>query len=166
MQREPGLRFLSFTNGTLIDDSFADEIREVGNFYPAFSIEGYEEENDFRRGAGTFQKCTAAMKRLKDRGVPFGASLCYTSKNTDVLASDEYMDWLIDQGVKFAWFFTYMPTGNGAVTDLMVSPEQRALMYKKMHGVAPHQAHFCAGLLERRRVCAGLYCRRPPLFPH
>ena len=37
------------------------------------------------------------MKRLKDRGVPFGASLCYTSKNTDVLASDEYMDWLIDQ---------------------------------------------------------------------
>ena len=103
----------------------------AGNFYPAFSIEGYEEENDFRRGAGTFQKCTAAMKRLKDRGVPFGASLCYTSKNTDVLASDEYMDWLIDQGVKFAWFFTYMPTGNGAVTDLMVSPEQRALMYKR-----------------------------------
>ena len=33
---------MSFTNGTLIDDSFADEIREVGNFYPAFSIEGYE----------------------------------------------------------------------------------------------------------------------------
>ena len=26
-----------------------------------------------------------------------------------------------------------MPTGNGAVTDLMVSPDQRALMYKKMH---------------------------------
>ena len=73
------------------------------------------------------------MQRLKDRGVPFGASLCYTSKNTDVLASDEYMDWLIERGVKFAWFFTYMPTGNGAVTDLMVSPEQRALMYKKMH---------------------------------
>ena len=132
-RENPDCAFLSFTNGTLIDDSFADEIREVGNFYPAFSIEGYEEENDFRRGAGTFQKCTAAMKRLKDRGVPFGASLCYTSKNTDVLASDEYMDWLIDQGVKFAWFFTYMPTGNGAVTDLMVSPEQRALMYKKMH---------------------------------
>lgn len=73
------------------------------------------------------------MKRLKDRGIPFGASLCYTSKNTDLLSSDEYMDWLIDQGVKFAWFFTYMPTGNGAVTDLMVSADQRATMYKKMH---------------------------------
>ena len=132
-RENPDCIFMSFTNGTLIDDSFADEILEVGNFLPAFSIEGYEEENDFRRGDGTFQKCTAAMKRLKDRGVPFGASLCYTSKNTEVLASDEYMDWLIDQGVMFAWYFTYMPTGNGAVTDLMVSPEQRALMYKKMH---------------------------------
>ena len=125
--------FLSFTNGTLIDDSFADEIAEVGNFLPAFSIEGHEEENDFRRGEGTYQKCTAAMKRLKDRGVPFGASLCYTSKNTDLLSSDEYMDWLIEQGTKFAWFFTYMPIGNGAATELMVSAEQRALMYKKMH---------------------------------
>lgn len=132
-RENPDCVFMSFTNGTLIDDSFADEIAEVGNFFPAFSIEGYEEENDFRRGNGTFQKCTAAMKRLKDRGLPFGASLCYTSKNTDVLSSDEYMDWLIERGVKFAWFFTYMPTGNGAVTDLMVSPDQRATMYKKMH---------------------------------
>ena len=119
-RENPDCIFMSFTNGTLIDDSFADEI-------------GYEEENDFRRGQGTFKKCTAAMKRLKDRGIPFGASLCYTSKNTDLLSSDEYMDWLIDHGVKFAWFFTYMPTGNGAVTDLMVSADQRATMYKKMH---------------------------------
>lgn len=130
-RENPDCIFMSFTNGTLIDDSFADEIGDVGNFFPAFSIEGYEEENDFRRGQGTFKKCTAAMKRLKDRGIPFGASLCYTSKNTDLLSSDEYMDWLIDQGVKFAWFFTYMPTGNGAVTDLMVSADQRATMYKK-----------------------------------
>ena len=132
-RENPDCIFMSFTNGTLIDDSFADEIGEVGNFLPAFSIEGYEEENDFRRGNGTFQKCTAAMQRLKDRGIPFGASLCYTSKNTDVLSSDEYMDWLIDKGVKFAWFFTYMPTGNGAVTELMATADQRALMYKKMH---------------------------------
>ena len=131
-RENPDCIFMSFTNGTLIDDSFADEIGEVGNFFPAFSIEGYEEENDFRRGEGTFKKCTAAMQRLKDRGIPFGASLCYTSKNTDVLSSDEYIDWLIDKGVKFAWFFTYMPTGNGAVKELMVSPEQRALMFKKM----------------------------------
>ena len=32
-RENPDCAFLSFTNGTLIDDSFADEIREVGNFY-------------------------------------------------------------------------------------------------------------------------------------
>jgi hypothetical protein len=30
------------------------------------------------------------MKRLKERGSSLGASLCYTSKNTDVLASKIY----------------------------------------------------------------------------
>lgn len=129
----PDCVFMSFTNGTLLDDEFADELQRVGNFIPAFSIEGHEEENDFRRGEGVYKKVCEAMARLKARGVPFGASLCYTSKNTELLASDEYIDWLIDQGVMFAWFFTYMPIGNGAVTELMVSPEQRALMYKKMH---------------------------------
>ncbi len=131
-RENPDCLFMSFTNGTLIDDDYADEIRDVGNFLPAFSIEGYQDANDFRRGDGTFEKCTAAMKRLKDRGVLFGASLCYTSKNTELLASDEYTDWLVDQGVKFAWYFTYMPVGNGAVTDLMVSADQRALMFKKV----------------------------------
>ena len=131
-RENPDCVFMSFTNGTLIDDDFADQIADVGNFFPAFSIEGYEAENDFRRGEGTFKRCTAGMQRLKDRGVPFGASLCYTSKNTDVLSSDEYIDWLIERGVKFAWFFTYMPTGNGAVKELMVSPDQRAQMFKKM----------------------------------
>lgn len=132
-EENPDCVFMSFTNGTLLDDEFADELVRVGNFIPAFSIEGHEEENDFRRGDGTYKKVCEAMARLKKRGVPFGASLCYTSKNTELLASDEYMDWLIEQGVMFAWFFTYMPIGNGAVTDLMVSADQRALMYKKMH---------------------------------
>lgn len=64
-RENPDCAFLSFTNGTLIDDSFADEIKEVGNFYPAFSIEGYEEENDFRRGQGTFKSVLPLCKGLK-----------------------------------------------------------------------------------------------------
>ncbi len=131
-EENPDCAFMSFTNGTLCDDAFADELKRVGNLYLAFSIEGYEDTNDFRRGEGVYKQVVEAMARLKKRGVPFGASLCYTSKNTEVLGSDEYMDWLIEQGTRFAWFFTYIPCGNGAVTDLMVSPEQRKHMYKKI----------------------------------
>ena len=32
--------FLCFTNATLIDEAFADEMLRVGNFVPAISLEG------------------------------------------------------------------------------------------------------------------------------
>ena len=48
--------FLTFTNGTLIDEHFADEILRVKNLVPSISVEGFEEATDARRGAGTFKK--------------------------------------------------------------------------------------------------------------
>lgn len=46
--------FLAFTNGTLIDEDFAKEMLRVKNFIPAISVEGFEDETDFRRGDGTY----------------------------------------------------------------------------------------------------------------
>ncbi len=124
--------FLAFTNATLIDEKFADEMLRVKNFVPAISIEGYEEETDFRRGKGTYQKVLAAMRILKQKKLPFGASLCYTRKNTETIGSDEYFDFLIEQGCKFAWLFTYMPVGVDAVPELMATAEQRKYMYDQI----------------------------------
>ncbi|MDL2258506.1 radical SAM protein, partial [Eubacteriales bacterium OttesenSCG-928-K08] len=124
--------FLAFTNGTLIDEAFADEMLEVKNFVPAISIEGFEEETDDRRGAGTYQSVIRAMEILKERKLIFGASCCYTSKNTNVIGSEEFFDDLIARGSKFAWFFTYMPVGVGAPTDLIVSAQQREFMYNQI----------------------------------
>ena len=42
--------FSTFTNGTLIDEKFADEMLRVKNFAPAISLEGMEEATDSRRG--------------------------------------------------------------------------------------------------------------------
>lgn len=124
--------FLSFTNGTLIDEEFADEMLRVQNFIPAISIEGFEEETDYRRGNGTYQKVIRAMKILKEKKLPFGISCCYTSKNVDVIGSEEYFDAMIDKGAKFAWFFTYMPVGKDAVPELMATAEQRKYMYHQI----------------------------------
>ena len=38
------------------------------------------------------------MKLLKDRGLPFGVSTCYTGMNVDSVSSEEYFDKLIDCG--------------------------------------------------------------------
>ena len=46
--------FLCFTNATLIDEAFADEMLRVKNFVPAISVEGFEEATDSRRGEGVF----------------------------------------------------------------------------------------------------------------
>lgn len=124
--------FLAFTNGTLCDDAFADELQRVGNMFLTFSIEGNENTNDARRGNGTYNAVLSAMARLKARGVPFGASLCYTKYNADVIASDEYADFLIDLGCVFAWYFTFMPVGAGATSELMATAEQRELMYDQI----------------------------------
>ncbi|HCW80714.1 MAG TPA: radical SAM protein [Ruminococcaceae bacterium] len=131
-EAHPDCEFLAFTNATLIDDKFADDMLRVKNFVPAISIEGYEEQTDFRRGKGTYQSVIRAMKILRDKKLPFGASLCYTSKNSETIGSDEYFDFLINQGCKFAWIFTYMPVGIDAVPELMATAEQRKFMYNQV----------------------------------
>lgn len=131
-EEHPDCVFSTFTNGTLIDEAFADEILRVKNFMPAISIEGFEEATDSRRGDGTYQKIIRAMSILKERKLPFGISCCYTSANAEVIASEEYFDQMIEMGAKFAWFFTYMPVGKGAVTELMATAQQREMMYHKI----------------------------------
>lgn len=128
----PDCVFSTFTNGTLIDEVFADEMLRVKNFVPATSIEGFEEATDSRRGDGTYQKIIRAMNILKEKKLPFGISCCYTSANAEVIGSEAYFDQMIEMGAKFAWFFTYMPVGKGAVTELMATAEQREMMYHKI----------------------------------
>jgi len=124
--------FLSFTNGTLIDEAFIQDMLRVKNFVPALSVEGFEEATDFRRGQGTYKKAVHAMELLKAAKLPFGISCCYTSKNAEVIGSEEYFDQMIQWGAKFCWIFTYMPVGTDAVPELMATAQQREFMYHQV----------------------------------
>ena len=117
--------FLSFTNGTLIDEAFADEMLRVGNFVPAISLEGFEEATDGRRGNGVYEKATAAMRILREKKLFYGISACYTSANFESITSEEFFDHLIEMGAYFIWYFHYMPVGNDASPELLPTPEQR-----------------------------------------
>ena len=85
-----------------------------------------------RRGKGTFQAVMKAMEILKRKRLLFGMSTCYHRKNVDVVGSSEYLDFMIDKGAAFVWYFTYMPVGNDAVPELMVTPQQRKFMYEQV----------------------------------
>lgn len=71
--------FLAFTNATLVDEEFCKEMKEVGNLALAISLEGSAEVNDLRRGDGVYDKVMKAMDLLKEYGLIFGSSICYTS---------------------------------------------------------------------------------------
>ncbi len=128
-ERHPDCAFLCFTNSTLIDEAFCQDMIRVGNFVPAISAEGNEHTTDARRGEGTYAKIEHAMGLLREHKLPFGISCCWTSANADAVATEENIDWMINEGALFCWYFHFMPVGRDASPELMPTPEQRERMY-------------------------------------
>ena len=128
-EENPDCVFLAYTNATLIDQKFCDDLKRVGNLSLALSIEGSEESNDWRRGDGAYKKTLAAMDLLRQNKIIFGVSVCYTRSNVDYVTGDEFLDMLVAKGVKFGFYFNYMPIGHDADKNLIPSPAQRKYMY-------------------------------------
>ncbi len=141
-ERHSDCQFLAFTNATLIDESFADEMLRVKNFMPAISLEGFEAATDGRRGQGVYQKVVRAMAILRERKLPFGISACYTSQNLDSISSDAFIDQLVEWGASFIWYFHYMPVGNDAAPELLPNPAQREQMYHRVRELRAAKAIF------------------------
>jgi MoaA/NifB/PqqE/SkfB family radical SAM enzyme len=134
--------FLAFSNGTLIDEAFADQIAEVGNLTFAFSVEGDEEATDFRRGEGTYKGVTRGMRLLQERGVFFGTSVCYHHFNYQNIGAEKFTDDMLDLGAYFMWLFTYMPIGKDADMNLVARPDERAFMYDRVRGMRKSKPMF------------------------
>ena len=128
-EKHPDCAFLCFTNATLIDEQFCQDMIRVANFVPAISAEGNEHTTDARRGEGTYKKIERAMKLLREHDLPFGISCCWTKANADAVATEENIDWMIKEGALFCWYFHFMPVGRGATAELIPTPEQRERMY-------------------------------------
>lgn len=127
--------FNIFTNASLIDQKFCDEVKEAKNITFSVSVEGFEESNDGRRGDGSFQEAMDAMDLMKKNGLLFGTSTAYTRANYKDVTSDEFFDMLIDKGCRFAWFFHLMPVGADAKPELMCTPEEREYMFNRIREV-------------------------------
>ena len=124
--------FLAFTNGTLITEDFAEKVVDVGNITFALSVEGFESDTDMRRGSGTYKKILDAMAIFRKYNIAFGFSTAYHNKNEDIISSEKYFDFMIEEGALFGWFFTYIPIGKDAHLELMATAEQRKHMYYKI----------------------------------
>jgi len=127
--------FQVFSNGTLIDERLAKKLAKLGNLAPVISIEGFEKETDLRRGKGTFKKICQAAENLKRAGVIFGFSTMPSSKNWQILTGDDFYRFLVDQGFSFGWLFQYIPIGRAPDLSLMLKPQQRLAIRKKIREI-------------------------------
>ena len=130
--------FFAYTNGTLVDEALCKQMQEVGNLFLALSVEGEPDVNDMRRGEGVYNKVMHAMDLLKEHGLVFGTSICYTSANYKSVTSDEFIKMLVDKGCRYALYFHYMPVGNAASVDLLLNPGQPLCL---LHCHCDHSGH-------------------------
>ena len=138
-QKHSDVAFMLYTNGTLIDAQMARRMREAGNISPAISLEGWRETTDRRRGKGVFDRVMAAMDHLKENGVAFGISVTVTRHNWEELFADQFIDMVIDKGALYGWSFHYIPIGSNPDFDLMLTPEQREALVRRVRHIRTHK---------------------------
>lgn len=124
-QKHNDLQFMVYSNGTLVDEVMGEKLQDLGNVSPVISLEGFEEETDFRRGKGTFKKILRCFDNLKKQGIVTGASCMVTRKNIETVTCDAFIDFLIESGVFYLWYFLFVPVGKDPEINLMPTPEQR-----------------------------------------
>ncbi len=108
----PSLLFPVFTNGTLLGGEHLQLFQKHPNLLPVVSIEGDAAATDARRGGGVHARVLAAMARLRENGLLFGASLTVTAENLNSVADEAYLAALQAHGCKAAVFVEYVPVSN------------------------------------------------------
>jgi MoaA/NifB/PqqE/SkfB family radical SAM enzyme len=123
-ETHPDCYFQVFTNGQLITDAVAKELRRVGNVTPLISIEGSEIVSDERRGRmNVLSKTLAGLENCHRNKLITGVATSVCQTNID-LVSEAWLRRLIELGVHYAWFHTYRVVGPKPASHLALSAEQ------------------------------------------
>jgi MoaA/NifB/PqqE/SkfB family radical SAM enzyme len=121
----PDCYFQVFTNGQLITDRVAAELRRLGNATPLISIEGTEVVSDERRGRpGVLSKTLAGLEAARRHRLLVGVATSVCASNIDTLATEAWLRRLIEMGVHYVWFHTYRVIGPNPSPELALTPDQ------------------------------------------
>ena len=131
LEQHPDCYFQIFTNGQLITDELAAQMRRMGNVTPLISIEGTEIISDQRRGKeNVLSKSMAGLQRCLDHKLLTGVATSLCQTNFDDLLREEWLDRLIEMGAMYAWYHTYRPVGPQPNEQLCLTPEQQLKVRK------------------------------------
>jgi len=108
-----GLRAVISTNGTLVTERAAAQLREAGASYVGVSLDGMAEANDALRGAeGAFEAALAGVRHCLAAGLKTGLRFTMTRRNVSEL--DAMFRLARQEGIARLCFYHLVYTGRGA----------------------------------------------------
>ncbi|MFC7139099.1 TIGR04347 family pseudo-SAM/SPASM protein [Halosimplex aquaticum] len=122
---DAGLRPVLSTNGTLLTEERAANLRAAGLQYAGVSVDGMPERNDAFRGQdGAFERALEGIQASQAAGLKTGLRYTITRHNADDL--EDVVDLLADHGVDRFCFYHLDYGGRGAeIQDVDLTPDER-----------------------------------------
>lgn len=117
--------FQLFTNGTLLDDNIAQQLRKAGNVTPLISLEGLEDESDRRRQRDdVYNRTLRGVRACRKAGLLFGVAASICRSNFDELVTREHIRRVAKEGAAYLWYYIYRPVGANAHPENALTREQ------------------------------------------
>jgi MoaA/NifB/PqqE/SkfB family radical SAM enzyme len=121
----PDCFFQIFTNGQMITEKAATNLRKLGNSTPLVSVEGTTTVSNERRGGkDVLNRTLRGLQNCLDAKLLTGVATSLCKTNIDDLLSVSWLNKLIDMGVHYTWYHTYRPVGPKISPELALTPEQ------------------------------------------
>ena len=123
-RKHPDRLFLVFTNGTSLQPSDYEILKNCSNTVVVVSLEGDRNLTDQRRGNGVFDRALGTLDKLRAAGVLTGISVTIASENVEYWTEPRNIDELIAHSGPLAMFIEQIPT-SGCESGTPMTEEQR-----------------------------------------
>ena len=123
-REHPDRLFLVFTNGTALEPSDYEILKNCSNTVVVVSLEGDRDLTDHRRGKGVFDRALGSLDKLRAAGILTGISVTIASENVEYWTEPRNLDALIAHSGPLAMFIEQIPT-SGCENGTPMTEEQR-----------------------------------------
>ena len=121
----PKSYFQLFTNGTLLNEKMAGELRKTANVTPLISFEGDETVDDIRRGGSdVYKKTIRAIETSVAGGLITGVAVSVCKSNIDMALSGSFVEMMDRLGIVYLWYYIYRPVGAQPCYELALSSSE------------------------------------------
>ncbi|MGD9939698.1 MAG: radical SAM protein [Clostridia bacterium] len=160
---ERKMRATLSTNGTLITEAMARELKKVGLTYAGISLDGLAAAHDSFRGVdGAFDKALAGIRACKKAGIKVGLRLTLTRSTVEEI--DNIFRLMVDEDIPRICFYHLVYTKDSPdIRDIDLSHEESRAVFNRIVDITAdlHAKGIFKEVLTVDNACDGpaLYLR-------